>query len=131
MVVSIQSNTRPSIEQASIEQVGDDKYAATLGPDKVGILYIGDYGIAVNYPLEYRDVGFNPELAKKIMANGGRVFTEKEAATSLAAEAMMRSQRTVQERESKRDLLLLAALIIFLAEVIGRRLKELKVIGRS
>jgi hypothetical protein len=114
-----------------VEQVGDNRYAATLNPDEVGILYIGDFGIAVNYPVEYRDVGFNPDLPKAVMANGGRVFTEKEAAMSLAAEAMMRSQRTVQERDSKRDLLLLAALIIFLAEVIGRRLKELKVIGRS
>jgi len=129
--VSIQSNTRPAIEQANVEQVGDNRYAATLNPDKVGILYIGDFGIAVNYPVEYKDVGFNPDLPKAIMANGGRVFTEKEAAASLAAEAMMRSQRTVQERESKRGLLLLAALTIFLAEVIGRKLKELKVIGRS
>ncbi len=131
LVVSIQSDVRPAIEQASIEQVGDNRYTVTLIPDKVGILYIGDYGIAVNYPVEYRDVGFNPDLAKKIMANGGRIFTEKEAALSLAEEAMIRSQRTVQERESRRDLLLLAALVIFLAEVIVRRLKELKVLGRS
>jgi hypothetical protein len=129
--VSIQSNTRPTIEQASVEQVGDNRYAVTLSPDKVGILFIGDYGIAVNYPVEYRDVGFNPDLAKKIMANGGRVFSEKEAALSLAEEAVMRSQRTIQDRESRRDLLLLAALAIFLAEVVGRRLKELKLLGRS
>jgi uncharacterized membrane protein len=129
--VSIQSNTRPTIEQASVEQVGDNRYAVTLSPDKVGILFIGDYGIAVNYPVEYRDVGFNPDLAKKIMANGGRIFSEKEAALSLAEEAMMRSQRTIQDRESRRDLLLLAALAIFLAEVVGRRLKELKLLGRS
>jgi hypothetical protein len=129
--VSIQSDTRPGIEQANIEQVGDKRYAVTLNPDKVGILYLGDYGIAVNYPVEYRDVGFNPDLPKKIMANGGRVFSEKEASLSLVEEAAMRSQRTVQDRVSRRDLLLLAALAIFLVEVIGRKLKEIRVRGRS
>jgi hypothetical protein len=43
----------------------------------------------------------------------------------------MKNQRTVQDRVSKRDLLLLAALTIFLVEVIGRRLREIKVRGRS
>jgi hypothetical protein len=94
-------------------------------------MYLGDYGIAVNYPLEYRDLGFNPDLPKEIMANGGRVFTEKEAGLSLIEEARMKNQRTVQDRVSKRDLLLLAALTIFLVEVIGRRLREIKVRGRS
>ncbi len=65
------------------------------------------------------------------MANGGRVFTEKEAGLSLIEEARMKNQRTVQDRVSKRDLLLLAALTIFLVEVIGRRLREIKVRGRS
>lgn len=129
--VSIQSNTRPAIEDANVEQVGDNRYAVTLNPDKVGILYVGDFGIAVNYPVEYRDVGFNPDLARKVMANGGRAFSEKEAATSLAGEAVMRSQRTTQDRESRRDLLLLVALGIFLVEVIGRRLKELRILNRS
>jgi uncharacterized membrane protein len=131
LIVAIQSNTRPNIDRSSIEKVGDNKYQVTLTPDVEGILYLGDYGIAVNYPLEYRDVGYNPDLKKKIMANGGRVFTEKEASLSLAEEARIRSQRTVQERESRRDLLLLIALIIFLAEVIGRRLKEIKIGSRA
>lgn len=94
-------------------------------------MYIGDYGIAVNYPLEDRDLGFNPDLPKKIMANGGRVFTEKEAGQSLVEEARMKNQRAVQDRVSKRDLLLLAALAIFLVEVIGRRWREIKIRGRS
>lgn len=127
--VTIQSESRPVIDQASIQRIGDNQYSVTLTPDKTGILYLGDYGIAVNYPLEYRDVGFNPDLPKKIMANAGRVFTEKEAGLSLTEEARMKNQRTIQDRESQRDLLLIAALIIFLAEVIGRRLREMKIRG--
>lgn len=129
--VTIQSDSQPVIDQASIQRTGENQYSATLTPDKTGIMYIGDYGIAVNYPLEYRDLGFNPDLPKKIMANGGRVFTEKEAGQSLVEEARMKNQRAVQDRVSKRDLLLLAALAIFLVEVIGRRWREIKIRGRS
>ena len=64
-------------------------------------------------------MGFNPELSKLIMATGGKVFTEEEARLSLAAEAGRVSQRTVPERISRRDLLLLLALLIFLVEIVG------------
>lgn len=131
LMVTISSNARPSIDGAAVEKVGDQSYVATITPDQVGIYYIGDFGIAVNYPLEYRDIGFNPDLPRLIMANGGKVFTEDEARSSLIAEASRLSQRTVQERVSRRDILLLVALTIFIAEVIGRRLQEIRRRGRS
>ncbi len=129
--ITISSSIRPSIEGASVEKVGDQRYVATLTPDKAGIYYVGDYGIAVNYPLEYRDIGMNPDLSRLIMANGGKVFTEEEAGRSLISEAESLSQRTVQERVSRRDVLLLLALAIFIAEVVGRRLQEIRRRGRS
>jgi hypothetical protein len=111
--------------------VGDKRYVATLTPDSSGIYYIGDYGIAVNYPLEYRDLGINPDFPKLILANGGKVFTEDEAKQSLIAEASRLSQRTVQERVSRRALLLLLALVIFIAEVVLRKMREMRRRGRS
>ena len=77
--ITINSNARPSLPGADMEKVGDNRYSATFTPNSSGIYYIGDYGVAVNYPLEYRDIGFNPELSSLIMANGGKVFTEEEA----------------------------------------------------
>ena len=121
----------PQSRIRTVEKVGDQRYAVTLTPDQAGIYYIGDYGIAVNYPLEYRDLGTNPELSRLVMAHGGKVFTEDEARRSLMAEASRLSQRTVQERVSQRDILLLAALAIFLAEVVGRRVQEIRRRGRS
>jgi hypothetical protein len=127
--ISIISDSPPKIdstENIRLERAAENRYSAKLTPDRVGIYYIGDYGIAVNYPLEFRDVGFNPQLAKLIMANGGRMFTEEEVRISLMEEARRRSEMTVQERESRRGLLLLSALVIFLAEVIRRRMKEIR-----
>lgn len=129
--ITITSDARPSLPGASMEKVGDKRYVATLTPDNIGVYYIGDYGVAVNYPLEYRDVGLNPELSRLIMANGGKVFSEDEAGLSLVAEASRLSQRTVQDRISRRDLLLLLALVIFIVEVVLRRLAEIRRRGRS
>ncbi len=128
--VTISSNARPSLPNADVEKVGDNRYVATFIPNSSGIYYIGSYGLAVNYPLEYRDIGFNPELSRLIMVNGGKVFSEDEARQSLVVEASRVSQRTVQERLSRRDILLLLALLIFLAEIIYRKLDEMRRRGR-
>jgi uncharacterized membrane protein len=129
--ITIDSNARPSLPGTSVEKVGDKRYVATLIPNSTGIYYIDDYGVAVNYPLEYRDIGFNTELTRLIMVNGGKVFTEDEARQSLIAEAGRLSQRTVQERVSRRDLLLFLALAIFLVDVVMRKVGEIRRRGRS
>jgi uncharacterized membrane protein len=127
--ITITSSAPPRIESQQrilVEKVGDRKFQATLDPGRPGIYYIGDYGIAVNYPLELRDVGFNPELEKLVMSSGGKVFTVEEALQSLVTEARRSSQRTVQDRVSRRDVLLITALGVFLCEVLLRRLKEFR-----
>jgi len=128
--VTISSNARPSLPDADVEKVGDNRYVATFMPNSSGIYYIGSYGLAVNYPLEYRDIGFNPELSRLIMANGGKVFSEDEARQSLVVEAGRVSQRTVQERLSRRDILLAIALLVFLAEILYRKMEEVRRRGR-
>jgi hypothetical protein len=60
------------------------------------------------------------------MANGGKVFTEGEAERSLIAEASRLSQRMVEERVSSRDSLLLIALLIFLLEIVSRKINEIR-----
>lgn len=129
--VTINSDARPVIEGAEVEKVGEGRYSATFTPNSSGIYYIGSYGISVNYPLEYRDVGFNPELPKLIMASGGKVFDEEEAKHSLLEEAKRVSRRSVQERLSRRDIVLAAALLIFLSEILYRKWSEIKRRGRS
>lgn len=129
--VTINSDARPVIPGAEVEKVGDNRYTATFTPNSSGIYYIGSYGLAVNYPLEFRDVGYNPELSNLIMAAGGKVFSEEEAKRSLLAEARAVSRRTVQERVSRRDALLIAALLIFLSEILYRKVSEIKRRGRS
>jgi len=126
MEITITSQSPPQIGSGQVEKVGEDRYRATIIPERKGIYRIGDYGIAVNYPLEFRYVGLNPEFSQMIMTNGGRMFSEAEVRGSLIEEARKRSEVTTQNRASRRGLLLFAALALFLAEVIARRLKEVK-----
>jgi hypothetical protein len=129
--VTISSHARPSFPEADVENVGDNRYVATFIPNSTGIYYIGNYGLAVNYPLEYREIGFNPDFSRMIMTNGGKVFSEDEAREKLVVEASRVSQRTVQERISRRDILLLISLLIFLTEIIYRKMDEFRRRGRS
>ncbi|NYT01220.1 MAG: VWA domain-containing protein [Methanosarcinales archaeon] len=127
--ITITSSSPPRIQadQAiTVERSGADRYTATLTPQYSGVYYIGDFGIAVNYPLEYLEVGFNPELINMIESNGWRTFTEDEALSDLVRDARESSERTATERVSKRAPLLLLALTIFLVEVVWRRLCEVK-----
>ena len=124
--ITITSQNPPQIGSAQMEKVGEDRYKATIIPDKEGIYHIGDYKIAVNYPLEFRYVGLNPEFSKMIMAKGGKVFTESEVRGNLIEEARKKSEITVQKRVSRRGILLFAALALFLSELILRRLKEVR-----
>ncbi|MDD4651600.1 MAG: glutamine amidotransferase [Methanothrix sp.] len=129
--VTINSPARPSFPEADVEKVGDNRYVATFVPNSSGIYYIGNYGLAVNYPLEYRNIGVNLDFSRMIMANGGKVFSEDEAREKLVVEASRVSQRTLQERISRRDILLLIALLIFLTEIIYRKMDEVRRRGRS
>ncbi len=129
--ITISSHARPSFPEADVEKVGDNRYVATFIPNSTGIYYIGNYGLAVNYPQEYRDIGFNPDFSRMIMINGGKVFSEDEAREKLVVEASRVSQKTVQERISRRDILLLIALLLFLTEIIYRKMNEFRRRGRS
>lgn len=124
--ITITSASPPAVGSAAVEKVGENRYRAVITPERQGIYTVGDYGIAVNYPLEFRDVGFNPDFSRSIMSGGGKVFTEAEVARSLVEEARMRSEISFQQRVSRRMPLLFAALAVFLAEVIVRRLREVK-----
>ena len=123
---TILSDAKPIIEGADIEKAGEKLYKATVIPDRSGIYYIGDYGVAVNYPLEYKEIGYNASLDSLIMLNGGKIFTEEEAKRSLISEASRISQKFTQVRASRQGFLLLMALTIFITELVFRRLNEMR-----
>jgi hypothetical protein len=135
--IVITSNTRPIVKldgknEINLIPTGPTTFEYSINFDKDEDIGFHDlsgtgeakYGIAVNYPLEYREVGFNEKLNTVIESNGGRVYDESEVEGLLLLDIKEKAVRTVQEPKSQKEPFLLAALGLFLAEVIIRRLKD-------
>ena len=126
--VVITSDALPQVnldnKPLDLSRTGQTTYEAAINPDKEGFHDLSGYGIAVNYPLEYRDVGFNDKLKSAIESNGGRVYDEGEVEGLLFMDIKEKAVRTVEEPKSEKMPFLIAALVLFLIEVIIRRLKD-------
>ncbi|MDD1744478.1 MAG: VWA domain-containing protein [Candidatus Methanoperedens sp.] len=126
--VIVTSNTVPQVQldkkDIALSSTGPTTYETTINPDKEGFHDLSGYGIAVNYPIEYREVGFNDKLKTIIESNGGRVYDEDGVEGLLFMDIKEKATRTVEAPQSEKEPFLLAALILFLAEVIIRRMKD-------
>jgi uncharacterized membrane protein len=126
--ITITSDTMPSLNfggsSLDISRIAENTYTTEIDLGEQGVYYLSDYGIAVNYPLEYRDVGMNPDAEKTIQSYGGRVYNESEIGM-LLSDVRRKSVRTVCERLDQKVPFILAALALFLIEVIGRRVREI------
>ncbi|MEA1985212.1 MAG: hypothetical protein U9N13_06120 [Euryarchaeota archaeon] len=114
-------------EELQLAVVGQNTYETTINdPGRIGMHEVSGYPLAVNYAIEYRDVGINEDLPVLIKANGGKTYTEQEARALLLEEARANSMRSVQRPESQKIYFILAALVLFLAEIMLRRIKEIR-----
>ena len=126
--VIITSDTIPNLNfggsSLDISRIAENTYKTSIDPDGQGVCYLSDYGIAVNYPLEYRDVGMNPDAEKIIQSYGGKVYNESEIGM-LLSDVRRKSVRAVHTPHDQKMPFILAALAIFLIEVICRRMREI------
>jgi len=128
-LINVRSDTVPSInldgKRLELSQIDKDRYQTSIKTESPGFLDISGYSIAVNYPVEFLDVGFSEDLKGTIEMFGGAVYEEDEI-DPLLDNLRERSTRTVQEPEDMRLPFLLAAMVIFVVEVAVRRLREIK-----
>lgn len=118
-------------EEVELSLVGSDIYEATIYPAYIGVHDLSGYPLAVNYAIEYRDVGLNEKFPSLIKSYGGEVFTVNKARSGLFEEAQSNAVKEVNESISQKIYFLLIALIIFLAEVVIRRIKEIREMKRQ
>jgi hypothetical protein len=106
---------------------GTNVYEAVIEPEPIGMHDLSGYPVAVNYALEYRNMGLNEDILNLVKANGGTIYKSVSAARSgIFEEAQTNSEKLVKDTVSQKIYFLLAALIIFLGEVTIRRIKEIK-----
>lgn len=126
LTVKVEAGEAPSLvlgEQPVRLGRRDGYYSGTVVPLERGVYALAGYPVAVNYPLEYRETGFDEGLEQLLRATGGGVapgvnVTREE----LLAGAAVRSTEEV----SLRWLPLAAALAIFAFDVSLRRWREVK-----
>ncbi len=126
--VIVTSDTLPQVKLDGIpldlSRTGPTTYETTINLETGDFHDLSGYGISVNYPLEYREIGFNEKLVSAIESNGGSVYNEDEVQGLMFLDIKDKAVRTVNEPISEKEPYLLAALVLFLAEVIIRRLKD-------
>jgi uncharacterized membrane protein len=126
--VIVTSDTLPQVQldkaPLDLSRTGPTTYETSINLETGNFHDISGYGIAVNYPLEYREIGFNDELVQVIESNGGSVYNEDDVQGLLFLDIKEKAVRTVNEPKSEKEPYLLAALVLFLTEVIIRRMKD-------
>jgi hypothetical protein len=114
-------------ETLDLSLTGTNVYEAVIEPEPIGMHYLSGYPVAVNYALEYQNMGLNEDILALVKANGGTIYKSVSAARSgIFEEAQTNSEKLVKDTVSQKIYFLLAALIIFLGEVTIRRIKEIK-----
>jgi Mg-chelatase subunit ChlD len=133
--VIIRSNEMPALvfdgQEVPVSQTGERTFEGVIEPGHSGLFNLevsagGDTledMAAVNYPLEYRDVGNNPEFLEAVKRNGGGVYNVDQAESLLFSDIRKNSIMTSEEHVSLSWVFLITALLVFLGEVIVRRAK--------
>lgn len=123
--LTVKEERQPVAEGVAFYKVGENLYKASIKSNNLGFQTILDAKFAANYPVEYEDGSFNPDLERIVTATGGQMFEAKDIQGMVNA---IRSQarRTIDERSYLRWPFVIAAMIIFLFEICVRRLAENK-----
>ncbi|AKB82232.1 hypothetical protein MSBR3_1654 [Methanosarcina barkeri 3] len=105
---------------------GRNTYETSVNPETTGIHDISGYPLAVNYQLEYRDVGLNEDIESLVLETGGKIYSEKDARALLLKDARQSSVRQSDEQVSLKMYVLLTALVLYLGEILARRIREMR-----
>ncbi|MCL7415105.1 MAG: VWA domain-containing protein [ANME-2 cluster archaeon] len=132
--ITIHSDDMPEVtfngEDIAIIQTEERTFEGVIDPEETGVLpltvsldgvVILEDKAAVNYPLEYRDVGNNPQFMEAVKRNGGGVYTMEQVGSMLFNDIKENSVITRVEHASLGWIPLVVALLVFLAEITMRR----------
>ncbi|MCL7475341.1 MAG: VWA domain-containing protein [ANME-2 cluster archaeon] len=134
-IITIRSDYMPEVtfngQSVPVMQTEKRTFEGVIEPEVKGVLPLKvSTGMvtlediaAVNYPLEYRDVGNNPQFLEAVKQNGGGVYTMEQVRSMLFNDIRENSVITTVEHGNLGWIPLLAALVIFLVEVIIRTAK--------
>lgn len=109
--------------ELSFSKAGENYYKADYVTETTGLKRFFGAQMAVNYNMEYQNIGLNPELKDLVAVTGGKTFKLNET-DELMDFIKSKSKRKVMDTVYYRWPFLLAVLLLFLLEVCIRRILE-------
>lgn len=91
--------------------------------DRVGFHTFSEAAFAANAPLEYQETGLNPALVSLAGSTGGKIFKPSQV-NEIVEHVQKLSRRTITKRVYLVWPLIVVALLIFLFEILLRKLQE-------
>lgn len=125
MFINVISNTLPQHEKLVFAKTDTDTYTATYSPGTTGFHSFFGADAAVNYVEEFRSLGVSGEFTDLVEQTGGKVFDRNDLDAILEFIKEKSKRLKVDTTEFKWPFLI-AALLLFLAEITLRRMWENK-----
>lgn len=125
MVISVISNTLPQHESLKFVKADVGLYNAKFDSAKTGFYNFLGADAAVNYKDEFRNLGVNKEFLNLVEQTQGKVFDKNEI-DEIIEFAKEKSKRIKVDTKDIKWPFLLVALILFLVEILLRRIWENK-----
>jgi hypothetical protein len=122
--IVVRSDKFPVSDVLTFKKEGDSLYSASYPADAPGYYQFFDAILAINPEREYYSLGWNEELNEMVDISGGKILKLDDM--DIFEELKTYSERTELERKDLKFYPILAALIIFFAELIIRKVFEYK-----
>ncbi len=116
----IKSQKHPTSPEHNFYKIDENTYITTITPVIIGFQEVLGAIFASNYPTEYLEVGMNPQLKSIVEVTGGKVFSKTDY-SGISSHVLTRSKRTISINTPLRWPFIVAAIMLFLAEIFIRR----------
>jgi hypothetical protein len=120
--VTYRGEDPPELENLSFRRVGEGRFQGEFTPSEPGYGQLANATYAANYPVEYGQLDISPGLSGLVSATDGQFFQPDEGA-QIARLARQQSTRVRSVRDTWGWVALLAATLLFVAEVVARRVQ--------
>ncbi|MAG15999.1 hypothetical protein CMO88_02975 [Candidatus Woesearchaeota archaeon] len=123
MEIHVVSGSFPEHDSLKFSKIGKRLYEASFTPEETGSAKFFDAVASVNYEKEYAMTGMNPDLEQALSITGGKIFSQQDV-KEIVEKVKSDSKRIISAPSSYSWIFLLAALLVFLAEIAVRRVQE-------
>jgi len=127
--VEVRSDKIPSAEGLDFVKIETSRYEASIKTTETGFGNVLEATYAVNYPIEIEETGFNPGLTDVVSSTGGNIFKPDDI-KGIVDFVKTVSKRTIVEQTTIVWPFIVAAMILFLIEVLLRRISENRMLSR-